>query len=336
MVRMTFFGARRVGLFAWLTILVSGCASILGNDFEVEEDAAAIGTGASGSTSTSPTSTGGAAGTGGSRGASGSAGTAGSLAGGSSGAGGSVVTAGASGAGGASTAGASGAGGASTAGASGAPGTGGSAGLDPDAGDSSVTPSDSSVADAATNDAPSDQSQGVDAASDRPTGSDSADVGSTDSGGVVDAPVCNPINGSCGGGGLTCNPGFASCNGSVTDGCECATPGCCGASCQVQHVACMLNGNPATPCADGTGVHFYDCVPQGTIDINQANAACAAVAGALSCSPGMCPGGHMNICSFDGVGPCVCWEYSGSNAGRVFKSNNANCFCPGAAAPTWN
>jgi len=320
MVRMTFFGARPVGLFVWLTLLVSGCASILGNDFEVDENAATVGTGASGSTSAS--STGGAAGTGGTRGTSGAAGSLATGSSGSSGAGGSVVTAGASGAGGV------------IAGASGASGTGGSAGLDPDAGDSNVP--DSSVADTGTTDAPTDQSQGVDAAPDRPIGSDSGDVASIDSGGVVDAPVCNPINGSCGGGGLTCNGGFASCNGNVTDGCECATSGCCGASCQVQHVACMLNGNPATPCTDGTGIYFYDCAPQGTFNSIQANSACAAVAGAIACSPGTCPGGHSEICSFDGVSNCVCWEYAGSNAGRVFRSNNANCFCPGSTAPTWN
>ena len=234
MVRMTFVGARRVGLFVWLTLLVSGCASILGNDYEMEQGDAAVGTGASGSRTA--TSTGGAGGTGGSQAASGAAG---SVAGGASGAGGSQVTAGASGAGGAITGG-----------ASGATGTGGSAGLDPDAGDSNVTPPDSSVADA-----PSDRSQGGDAV-------DVARIDASDAGSAGDAPVCNPLNGSCGGGGLTCNAGFASCNGNVSDGCECATSGCCGASCQIQHVACMLNGNPATPCIDGTGIHFTIAFPK--------------------------------------------------------------------------
>ena len=311
MVRMTFFGARPVVLFVGLTLLVSGCASILGNDFEVEDDAAAVGTGASG----------GAAGTGGTRG---SSGAGGSLVTGSSGAGGSVVTAGASGAGGA------------IAGASGASGTGGSAGLDPDAGDSNVTPPDSSLADAGTTDSPTDQSQSVDAASDRPIGSDSGDVGSIDSGGAVDAPVCSPINGSCGGGGLTCNAGFASCNGNITDGCECATPGCCGASCQVQHIACMLNGNPATPCTDGTGNYYYDCVAQGTINGAQATKACTAGTGASSCTTYTCTGNATVVCGFDGVGNCVCWEFSGTNAGRVFRSSSLTCFCPGSTAPTWN
>jgi hypothetical protein len=321
MVRMTFVGARRVGLFVWLTLLVSGCASILGNDYEMEQDDAAVGTGASGSRTA--TSTGGAGGTGGSQAASGAAG---SLAGGASGGGGSDVTAGASGAGGAITGG-----------ASGATGTGGGAGLDPDAGDSTVTPPDSSVADAGSTDAPSDRSQGGDG----PIGSDAADVArfdASDAGGAVDAPVCNPLNGSCGGGGLTCNAGFASCNGNVSDGCECATSGCCGASCQIQHVTCMLLGNPATPCTDGTGQYFYDCVSQGTINGAQATKACTAGTGASSCTTYTCTGAGSPqvLCGYDGVGNCVCWQFTGTNAGRVFKSTSSTCFCPGSAAPTWN
>jgi hypothetical protein len=99
----------------------------------------------------------------------------------------------------------------------------------------------------------------------------------------------------------------------------------------------MLNNNPGTPCADNTGQYFYDCTALGTINSAQATKACAAVTGnASACSPGSCTPQHLVVCSFDGVGDCVCWEYSGSNAGRMYKSNNSNCFCPGSSAPTWN
>ena len=150
-------------------------------------------------------------------------------------------------------------------------------------------------------------------------------------------PSCNPVNGSCSNGLLTCNPSFASCNGSNADGCECATPACCGAACQTSHIACMLNNNPSSPCTDGTGQHFYDCVALGTINSGQATKACAAVTGNVSaCSLGSCPGNHSVVCSFDGGGNCMCWEYSGTQAGRMYKSLNATCYCPTSTSPTWN
>ncbi len=137
---------------------------------------------------------------------------------------------------------------------------------------------------------------------------------------------------------LTCNPGFSSCNASNADGCECATPACCpGLTCQNQHVACMLAGNPSSPCADGTGKYYYDCVALGTINSAQATKACAAVTGnASACSLGSCPGQNLVVCSFDGIGNCVCWEYSGPTVGRMYKSNNASCFCPTSTSPMWN
>jgi hypothetical protein len=108
-------------------------------------------------------------------------------------------------------------------------------------------------------------------------------------------------------------------------------------TCQMQHIACMLGGNPSSPCTDGTGVPFYDCVALGTINSTQATKACVAVTGnASACSPGSCPGGHQVVCSFDGGGLCTCWEYSGTQSGKVYKSLDSNCFCPQSTSPRWN
>jgi len=102
----------------------------------------------------------------------------------------------------------------------------------------------------------------------------------------------------------------------------------------------MLAGNPSSPCADGTGKYYYDCVALGTINSGQATKACAAVTGnASACSLGMCGNGAsppLVVCSFDGVGNCVCWEYFGPSSGRMYKSNNASWFCPTSTSPMWN
>jgi hypothetical protein len=42
------------------------------------------------------------------------------------------------------------------------------------------------------------------------------------------------------------------------------------------------------------------------------------------------------VCSFDGTGNCMCWEYSGSQSGRMYKSLNSSCYCPTSTSPTWN
>jgi hypothetical protein len=141
------------------------------------------------------------------------------------------------------------------------------------------------------------------------------------------------VNGSCNGGNLTCKPGFSSCNGNVNDGCECPTSGCCNGYCENKHLACMTA--PNTPCTDGTGASYYDCVPVGTITVEQAMKACTAATG-KACVQTNCASVHLVVCGLDGSNDCACWEYSGSQAGHVFKNSNPNCYCPGAGAPTWN
>ena len=274
----------RVVRLVLLALSMSGCASILGNDYEVDSFDASVGS--SGSTAGAGAAGGGASNTGGSPGS-----------GGSSGAGGSA-------------------------------GAGGASGTLVDASSDSATP-----------DADTKSDRPLEAT---PDAADGASIDAYDAGIVIDvapeAPSCNPLNGSCGdGGALTCDPGFSSCNGSASDGCECRTSVCCGSSCQSQHVTCMLNGVPASPCADGTGQYFYDCVALGTFNNAQATKACAAVTGDMSaCSAGVCPGMHQVICGLNGSGNCICWEYAGPAVGRVLNSGSASCLCPFAMSPTWN
>jgi hypothetical protein len=139
-----------------------------------------------------------------------------------------------------------------------------------------------------------------------------------------------------------CANGYSNCNvnGADLNGCECATPGCCGSSCQTKHVACMLGGNPNTPCTDGTGLNYYDCVNVGTFNSIQATEACTAYAGSsANCTALTCVGGHSVVCNDKG-GPtkCTCWEYSGANTGHVHKATltEMSCYCPISGDPTWN
>jgi hypothetical protein len=324
---MTFFARwLRIGFVAGATFGALGCAAILGNDYAVDDDAG-LGSGLGGSrSSTSSTSTSSVSTTsssGGSTSSSGGGSSGGGVGGdGAGGSGGDGGLGGSSAGLGGGTAGTIMAGGA--AGASG--GSGGSGGASGNAG-ASIGGNGGAFTDAANDVSPMDASMDT---------STRSDAGST-----IDAPPeasnCNPLNGACQGGVLTCNPGFSSCNATNADGCECATPSCCGLGCQNQHVTCMLAGNPSSPCSDGTGKYYYDCIALGTFNVTQATKACAAVTGnASACSMGSCPSQNLVIYGFDGSGNCVSWEYSGPAVGRMYKSNNASCFCPASTSPMWN
>lgn len=141
-------------------------------------------------------------------------------------------------------------------------------------------------------------------------------------------PTCNGSTCS-----YACEPGHTDCNSSVapdTDGCECATPTCCGTGCQTAH-------------SNGTGQTFYDCNALGTINQAQAQAACTAYTGSASaCSPftGVCGAfgqeSSSSICGSVG-GTCECWEYAGTEGARVTAVSGARYgFCAGATDPTWN
>ena len=186
-----------------------------------------------------------------------------------------------------------------------------------------------------------------DAASDAPTQEASGDAsdGGSDTG--KDAPPDCDATGTvqnCSACGDTCDTmtGMPSCNGSTCsyacngnlldcnantppdlDGCECATPACCGQKCQTTH-------------SDGLGQTFYDCAPLATYNATQALEACAAYTGNMAeCASGYKCGNAYAACSA-GAAVCDCWAYSGGVAGHVGTSVNTTCYCPLASDPKWN
>ncbi len=158
--------------------------------------------------------------------------------------------------------------------------------------------------------------------------------------------ACNTKTGaaSCTGSTCTyqCNSGLLDCNASKapdTDGCECATPTCCGTGCANTH-------------SDGVGQSFFDCNAPGSYNQAQAQSACTAYTGnAGACTPSTvsCCNGLMlgnlclgssttdhSVCGSAG-GKCYCWQYSGTNSGKV-ESEGSSCSasCGGNGDPSWN
>ena len=133
----------------------------------------------------------------------------------------------------------------------------------------------------------------------------------------------------------TCNAGRMDCNASVgldTDGCECASPSCCGTSCQTTH-------------DNGVGQNFYDCSPLGTpgtattYTLAMANEARDAwpVAGAVSTgSCGTAPAATGTCTCKLGAASATVWCYTGGLAGYVFQNSAAACGCPIIGDTTWN
>jgi hypothetical protein len=117
-----------------------------------------------------------------------------------------------------------------------------------------------------------------------------------------------------------CNKGTAP----NTDGCECATPGCCSSSCETTH-------------SDGVGQSYYDCNPLGTYSSVTAIEACTAYANsvggsAANCSDGWtCTGDTIaDVCYGNTAGTVCstyCWGYAGAEASFVYT-----CACPDAKA----
>lgn len=147
------------------------------------------------------------------------------------------------------------------------------------------------------------------------------------------SPACNGT--TCA---YACNVGRSDCNlhtAPDTDGCECATPGCCGTGCQTSH-------------SSGIGQSFYDCVEAGTHTQPQARAACVTFtgdAGACKTSSACCDdslGLCITVQSTDAIcgaasGTCHCWSYLGHDSGTV-QTPDAGCaeICPSAGDPGWN
>ena len=137
------------------------------------------------------------------------------------------------------------------------------------------------------------------------------------------SPACNGV--TCGYG--SCHSGYSDCNTTApdTDGCECATPTCCGSSCATTH-------------SNGLNESYYDCTAKSTYNSTQAMEACAAYTGSQSlCSTSGCtgPGSNLVACGTSN-GICACWNYSGSNLGHVTTSSNSTCYCPASTDPSWN
>jgi hypothetical protein len=171
-----------------------------------------------------------------------------------------------------------------------------------------------------------------------------------------DAPVeagCGPTNttSNCGGCGnacgnehvmtasctgsacaYTCQTGYANCAETPpnTTGCECATPACCGTSCQTIHEAGYQNGS------------YYDCNPIATTSSsaqaleNQAIAACSKALG-VTCNPGFgcgTRGPFHYACNGDpstGNGCTYCWSYAGTDVLQF-----EDCGCPPMMLGNWD
>jgi hypothetical protein len=122
---------------------------------------------------------------------------------------------------------------------------------------------------------------------------------------------------------MACDAGFSDCNGNPADGCECATPGCCGTICQTAH-------------NNGVGQTFFDCQSLGTYNLTQAMEACTAFTNnANQCHDLNCVGTGDSVVCNNGASSCHCWAYSGSASGRV-SAASANCNCPAANDLTWD
>jgi len=127
----------------------------------------------------------------------------------------------------------------------------------------------------------------------------------------------------------TCKQNYSNCNNGAPDlnGCECATPSCCGSSCATTHT-------------NGVNQNYYDCVDAGTYNGQQALKACTAYTNdQFACQAASCIGdaGDLVICGTpDGGTSCVCWDYAGTDTAHVYKSGSTTCYCPGSTDPTWN
>jgi len=129
----------------------------------------------------------------------------------------------------------------------------------------------------------------------------------------------------------TCPAGRADCNRTAPnlDGCECATPLCCGNACQPTH----LNGLGQT--------FLLDCTPLGTpgdettyslqLATAARDASPAGVDGNKSCGNGAMA---TNCLTRTSGTMCATWCYGKALAGRVLQATT--CTCPSTSSPAWN
>jgi hypothetical protein len=183
---------------------------------------------------------------------------------------------------------------------------------------------------------------GDDAAANRPDAGADAVASGEDAGGGACGPTdtiancgacgvaCDTRTGSpsCDGTSCTyaCRPGRTDCDLEAPDknGCECATPACCGTSCQTIH-------------SNGVGQNFYDCNAAGTNTDAAATEACVAYALSVGGTPSDCTDGWYcqdqpsQVC-FNSSGPATqyCWGY-GAPSDQVFPN-----YCPSSAVGSWD
>jgi hypothetical protein len=144
--------------------------------------------------------------------------------------------------------------------------------------------------------------------------------------------TCNGL--SCA---YACSTGHSDCNSATapdTDGCECATPGCCSGACQTTHT-------------DGVGQSYYDCNSTGTFTEVTATEACTAFAAsvggtAADCSGGWtCSGSSTQYVCYGTKNATVCadycWMYTGKQPdGGPGAGVVIDCNCPGNVVGSWN
>ncbi len=203
-----------------------------------------------------------------------------------------------------------------------------------------------------TGEPPTDGAAPMDSAADAEAGTiviDASDGGSI----TAESGGCGPLDSvdNCGACGVACNAttGTSTCTGSTctyacatgrsdcnmtppdTDGCECATPACCGSACQTSH-------------ADGVGQPYFDCNAAATYTETAAFSACTAYARSVGSSAANCVGGLKcsgssvpTVCFTTSTGACAsyCWQYTGVYAdggpGTVW-----DCACPAHVVGSWN
>jgi hypothetical protein len=160
--------------------------------------------------------------------------------------------------------------------------------------------------------------------------------------------ACAPTGSSCAGGndccgaagasgncvgnvcGITCSPGFANCDGSIGNGCECAGNLCCGGACEPVHV-------------NGLGQSFDDCsapgVPGTASTYTYALAVAARAAWPFTGTDvdAICgTGTNITAVYRQTATTCAVWQFSKSIAGHVnLNTANSDCTCPTASDPVW-
>jgi hypothetical protein len=151
----------------------------------------------------------------------------------------------------------------------------------------------------------------------------------------------------------SCKTGFTDCDKILTgdpntDGCECATPLCCGSSCAKTHKNCI-----GTSCGSlGQNYFISDpCKEVGTpglpttytyeMGINARSASPIIGTppdgggdGEGTCTPPGDAGTVSDIIIRQTSTICFVWAYTGPLAGRVYMG--ASCACPTSSSPTWN